>query len=169
MKEKRGQMDISFGMIFSIILIIAVLAIAFYVIRYFTSLSSCASVGLFYTALTKEVDQSWAATTSKSLFSGNVPGSVEYVCFGNLTQQYVQTDRTFRQEILDHYKFTTHDNVFIYPPGTGSCTPDLGNTFVQHAKVDNFFCAKVVSGKVKVTITKNSFDALSTISPALTG
>src|SRR3989344_8357256 len=110
MEEKRGQMDISFGMIFSIILIIAVLAIAFYVIRYFSALSSCTSVGLFYTALTKEVDQSWATTTSKSIFSGNVPGSVDYVCFGNLNQPYPQDDVDLRKNILDRYKFSVHDN-----------------------------------------------------------
>ena len=162
-----GQMEISFGMIFSIILIIAVLGIAFYVIRYFSSLTDCASVGLFYTSLGKNVDQSWAATTSRSLFEGNVPSSVTYVCFGNLTQQPLNAnDDNLIKNIEDHYKFSTHDNVFLYPPGTGSCTPDLGTTFIQHVKVDNFFCSQVSSGKVSITILKNSFDALSTIQPA---
>ena len=60
--NKRGQIDISFGMIFSIILIIAVVGVAFYVINNFIELKKCTEIGLFYDDLKKYIDEAWQST-----------------------------------------------------------------------------------------------------------
>ena len=48
-KSLRGQIQLSFGMIFSIIIIIATIAVAFYVISTFMDTSRCIDVENFYT------------------------------------------------------------------------------------------------------------------------
>ena len=53
--KKRGQLQISFGMIFSIILIIAFVALAVYVIMIFLDTGKCANTGLFKNDLQQEI------------------------------------------------------------------------------------------------------------------
>jgi hypothetical protein len=166
MNAKKGQIEMSFGMIFSIILIIAVVAIGFYVIRYFMSLSTCTSIGLFYSGMQKDVNDAWGASDSRSIFSGNVPGSVKYVCFGNLTETASAGSNEMLQELRKQYAFSTRENIFLYPAGAGSCTPDLGSMNINHAATAYFFCVKTAEGKVQVTISKGSTSSVVIISPA---
>ena len=67
--DKKGQIDISFGMIFSIIIIIATVAIGFYVITYFLNLSSCTKVGLFWNSLNEEVDKAWNSDIAQTVYT----------------------------------------------------------------------------------------------------
>jgi hypothetical protein len=163
MQAKKGQVEMSFGMIFSIILIIAVIGIGFYVIRYFMSLSTCTSTGLFYTSLEKEVNQAWGASASKSIFFGTVPGTVKYVCFGNLSAPIVAGNSDKQQALINKYPFSNKENVFLYPTGSSSCQPDFGSRIVDHVISPKFFCVQAIDNKIKVAITKGSTDSVVSI------
>lgn len=152
---KRGQLEISFGMIFSIIIIIAVLAISFYVIQYFTNLTKCSTLGLFYEDIQKETNTAWQGTTSKSLFVGNVPSQVSYVCFGNMTISPKAADTERYNELRKTYRLSG-SNSFMYPIQK-SCS-GLSEHNINHANIPEFFCIKQVGGKVKVSLEKGAFD-----------
>ena len=91
--DKKGQIDISFGMIFSIIIIIATVAIGFYVITYFLNLSSCTKVGLFWNSLNEEVDKAWNSDIAQTVYTKDVPSGITHVCFGNFTQMPLEIDK----------------------------------------------------------------------------
>ena len=59
--EKRGQIQLSFGMIFSIIIIIATLAVGSYVIYYFWQLNNKLECQLYKNEIQKQIDKIWAA------------------------------------------------------------------------------------------------------------
>jgi hypothetical protein len=162
MRTKKGQLEISFGVIFSIIIIVAVLGVGFYVINHFVSLSRCATIGTFYTDLQKNIDDAWASSSSRSVFAGNLPGSVDYVCFGNLTQTVRSAGDSQRlKDLKDAYKFAESENVFLYP-AKDSCN-NLEKKTIKHMQTDSFFCQQVSKGSVKITISKGSTDALAKI------
>ena len=56
---KRGQMKLSFGMIFSIILIIIFISFAFYAIQKFLSIQNSVQVGKFVNEFQQNVDKIW--------------------------------------------------------------------------------------------------------------
>ena len=159
--KKRGQMEISFGVIFSIIMIIAILATSFYVIKYFTSLSRCSSTGLFYDSLRDEVDTMWKASGGRQLFSYIAPGSVDYACFGNMTTQAKTTDRERFDEIYRTNRLSDY-NLFFYPLTKG-CKA-LNSQHVEHVNIPEFFCVKPVEGEISVILEKDTFDSSVTIS-----
>jgi hypothetical protein len=152
---KRGQLEISFGMIFSIIIIIAVIATSFYVIQYFTNLTKCSTIGLFYEGIQKETNTAWQGTTSKSLFVGNVPSQISYVCFGNMSLSPRSQDVERYNELKKTYRLS-NSNSFMYPTQKGCSS--LGDHNINHANIPEFFCIKQIGGKVKVSLEKGAFD-----------
>lgn len=158
---KRGQLEISFGMIFSIIIIIGVLATSFYVIQYFMKISKCSTVGLFYEGLQDETNKAWQGTTSKTLFTGTVPSSATYVCFGNMTVGSEQIDQGRHDELYRLYR-VSQSNSFMYP-AQKSC-PSVGDHKINHANVQKFFCVKNNQGQVKISLEKDAFDNSVTFS-----
>lgn len=158
--KKRGQIDISFGMIFSIIIIIATIAIGFYVITYFLNLSSCTKIGMFWDSLNGEVDKAWNSDMTQTPFSVDVPSGIKYACFGNFSQMPVgDVDKGLFNE-LKRYS-SPGRNAYLYPTGK-AC--DLAFYTLKHAKTDNFFCVPAKSGEVTIKISKTSFDALVKLS-----
>ena len=63
-KRKKAQIKLSFGMIFSIILIIVFLAFAFYAIKVFLGIQNTAQIGKFISDLKSDVDRVWKSTES---------------------------------------------------------------------------------------------------------
>ena len=78
---KRGEIYISFGMIFSVILIIAIIGVSFYAINYFLNLGKCAEISLFYQGFQNEIDEAWSSEIVKTTFVGKLPVEIESVCF----------------------------------------------------------------------------------------
>jgi hypothetical protein len=144
-------------MIFSIIIIIATIAIAFYVISYFLNLNRCTQVGLFYSALNSEVNKAWEGDITQKTFTQGIPNPVEKVCFGNFSQSYQKVDAAEYDYLR---RFWRQDkNVFLYP-ASSSCDSNLAFFKLSHVKTDEFFCAPVKSGKITIKIIKTQFDPL---------
>ncbi|MEI6731951.1 MAG: hypothetical protein WCK90_04705, partial [archaeon] len=82
---KRGQFELSFGMIFSILIIVFTIAVAAYVIMSFMGTTNCTTAGTLYSDLQKQVDAAWNSEISQNVFTGKLPSGITEVCFGNLT------------------------------------------------------------------------------------
>jgi len=155
--KKRGQLQISFGMIFSIIIIIALVATAFYVITYFLNLSKCTQILSFYQNLDDRVKRAWAADIVQETFSGNLPRGIESVCLGNLTQDFGDYE-TERQSFSRFYR-NSENNIFLFPTEE-ACGKEGGSFNLKKARADSFFCLPVSDGKASIQLAKGSLDAL---------
>ena len=113
--KKRGQqmMGMPFGMIFSIILIVVFVVIAFIAVGSFLDIGRSAAVGLFYTELQDAVDNSWRGQSSETTFKINLPSEIKTICFSNLS-----SDMTGEQEYYDQIKnYDVYEaNTFLIPP-----------------------------------------------------
>ena len=159
MKEKKGQIQISFGMIFSIIIIIATVAVAFYVISYFLDMNNCNKIVTCWTSLNAEVDKMWNSDGGQKLVTLELPSGIEKVCFGNFTQMPTPEDKAVFLEMEIYGR--SGRNAYLYPPGKA-----CDNAFysLTHARTDKFFCVPVKSGKASVRISKTSSEALVKLS-----
>lgn len=132
-RGKRGQgvMSLPFGMIFSIILIIIFVVIAFYVIKNWLDLQKCTKVGLFYDDLQDKVNEAYSGTGYADWMEISLPSGVEEVCFADLTKR--QSGK-FRQEYDEIERFKFYDaNTFMYPGGE-ACEIEYHNT--NHLDMD---------------------------------
>lgn len=166
MKNKRGEiLGMSFGMIFSIILIIAFVATAFYVIKYFINTSNCAQVGSFYTELQQEIDAMWNSEGGSKTFSAALPAGIKYVCFANFSaSKNTNGLATAQRQIpnlaydeLFRYK-SIKANIFAYP--TKKSCQSFRYAFIQHATFEqNPQCHLNKDGKVLITLQKDTGEA----------
>ncbi|RMD46115.1 hypothetical protein D6829_00395 [Candidatus Pacearchaeota archaeon] len=112
---KRGQqiMGMPFGVIFSIILIVVFIVIAFIAIGSFLDIGRKSSVGLFYKDLQEAVDNAWESQSAEFDFKINLPSGIKKVCFANLSKTINSND-----EVYDEIeRYSVYDaNVFLYPP-----------------------------------------------------
>lgn len=146
--NKRGQLQLSFSMIFSIFIIIVTLAVAFYVIREFVQTSSCSSIQLYYDALEREIDKVWRSSGAQLTFSHAVPSSVKAVCFGNPAE----LESRFAAEKSALGRFAGQEkNAFIVPLQCGTQT---SARTVQHAVIEKAFCVPAVKEKVSFRLQK---------------
>ena len=159
-KAKRGNIEISFGMMFSIILIIAFIAVAGFAIMKFLSIKDCAMIGIFKEELKKEIDIAWKGQEKSSVFESNLPSGIKEVCFvdfsksgNNNIEQYNKAKK------YEHLNF----NMF-FSPYDGIC-PDLGSFYIEHIDIGkitstkNPYCIKN-KGKIKLKIEKSFGDIL---------
>ena len=157
--SKRGQFQISFGMIFSIFIIIAIIAVAGYVIyKVFIPTASCIETGLFHEPLEDHIDKAWQSTIHSSIFKGSLPAGIEQVCFGDIRQassQYSEISRDF---------INSNGNVFLYPPHK-ACESSLASKKLEHVKINGFFCIQVKEGEIQIKTSKDQFEALVNIQP----
>ena len=80
-RGKRTQMDLSYGMIFSIILIIVFLFFAFYAIRAFLRVNDTANVATFTSTLQEDIDDMWRGAQGSQTLSYGLPSKIAKVCF----------------------------------------------------------------------------------------
>ncbi len=159
-KEKRGQevFGMSFGVIFAIIIIVAILAVGFYVISYFLNLQKCTETALLYDGLQKEIDKAWKSSIYQDIFKAKTPRGITYICFGSLSAAGA-IDNAKKNEIIDYGDPLTEDNMFIYPP-TKACSAELYSYKLGHVAIEGFFCVKSENGEANIEMSKGSFEPL---------
>ena len=159
-RGKRGQevFGMSFGVIFAIILIVAILAVGFYVISYFLNLQKCTETALLYNDLQAEVDNAWKSSIYQDIFEAKTPRGITYLCFGSLRADG-GVDNSRKNEIIDYGDPLTDDNMFIYPP-TKACSAELYSYKLSHVAIDGFFCVKSENGEANIKMSKGGFDSL---------
>lgn len=165
--EKKGQMKLSFGMIFSIILIIIFLSFSFFAISKFLTLGNTAQIAKFANNLQTDIDKAWKGTQSSQEKEYILPSKIEYVCFADYSNypngengryiEFYSDLKQFHQEV---------ENMFFYPIGSSE---GLNSKEIKHIDLektilkDNPYCVKNNDGKVSIVIEKEYGEALVTL------
>lgn len=156
MTMRKGDFNLSFNMILSIIIIASVVAVAAYTISYFIEVKECSDLGLFARDFQDSVDRAWNADiVEKEVFAHVLPGSVDAICLGNVSLG------VGRPEYRELRIFSQRDaNLFFYP--RQDC--ELTHAKIEHLQLDGFKCLAVEDGRFSVELNKGSFDALVRLS-----
>lgn len=165
MKNKRGKkgvMQLPFGMIFSIILIVVFIAVAIYAISAFLGWKKCAEIGMFKEDLQEEIDRAWNSEQSSKVFDRSLPSDVKEVCFIEL-----ETGKGEKYEELKQYGYVKA-NVFFWP--LEKACKGLEAFEIKHLDIkkitekENPYCVNVVKGRIEVKIEKGFYDAIVKVS-----
>src|SRR3989338_2314213 len=161
MKEK-GQLQLSFGMIFSIIIIIATLAVAFYVIRVFLTTSDCEQIQILYRDLDKEVDAVWRSPAAQTTFIHDVPSSIRSLCFGD---PRLLSPKKYPRESAELARYAFPDrNVHATPEN--DCGKSATAHSLAHVSFTSPFCVSPIKGKISLKLSKsNPSQSQVTLSP----
>jgi hypothetical protein len=141
-KNCKGQANISFGMIFSIILIIIFLAFGFYAIKKFIDLQQTIQIETFLKDLQNDVDKMWKSVQGSQEVSYTLPTKATAVCFQN--------------DEFQNLKFVSVNPI----PGKQINNLDILNTI----KDENPLCIQNTKGKIKMRLTKDYGETLVTVS-----
>ena len=80
-KNRRGSIELSFGMIFSIILIIVFISVAFYAITKFLDFQNIIKIEKFGDDLQKDIDDLWKSDQGSYEKEYSLPLKIQSVCF----------------------------------------------------------------------------------------
>lgn len=138
--KNRGQMQLSFGMIFSIFLIIIFFAFAFYAIKNFVNIGKDAQISKFANDLQTDVDRVWRSSKSSQEETYSLPDKITSVCFRN---------NEFENLIFSSEEFIAPKNIEHLDIGTMTAS---GN-----------YCIDNLDGKVKLILKKDFGETLVTI------
>jgi len=180
--KKRGQaiFGMSFSVIFSIIIIVFIIATAFFAIKHFLGLNQCTQVGFFYSELQEEIEGAWASSPGSEysdIYEGKLPASglfsskIEYVCFGSLSPQVSGEYQNEQAAIIDYLGYDETDNNFFFYPPEKACGGDLSSFKLKcrDGKTDcmqtssSFFCVPNSDGKVSIKLEKLGTESMVTV------
>lgn len=166
-KSKKSQQSIgmSFGVIFSIILIIFFLLISFIAIRAFLGTKDCTQVGIFLSDFESEVTNTWNSQGVATDFKRTLPTEVEYVCF-------IDFSKNPKGEFKDIYNRLSYyegsgANLFFYPKDSACNT---AYKIIKHLDMEtitksiNPNCVPVEKGVIRMNLEKGFNDRLVKVS-----
>lgn len=162
--KKRGQLKLSFGMIFSIILIIIFIAFAFYAVQKFIDVQKSVQIGKFASDFQNDIDKIWKGSQGLQEKEYFLPKKISFVCFADYSSNEKGQNRNFYDELkLVYYE---NENLFFYPIGSAE---GIGGKEMKHidltktTETENPLCAKNIEGRISFTIQKDFNEALVTI------
>lgn len=158
---KQAQIKMSFGMIFSIILIIIFLGFAFYAINLFLGTQKTIQIGQFVDGLQKDVEDMWRSQQGNTALTKNkLPSAIEKICFIDFSKK-ANTEKEIYGE-LERYS-ETGENLFLYPLKNAR---GLGRNQVNHLDIErttqnkNPLCFENKEGKINLQIKIDFGDSL---------
>ena len=165
-KSRRSQMQLSFGMIFSIILIIIFISFAFYAITKLLEWQRIQKVTSFINDFERDIDRMWKAGGSQEV-SYVLPSRIKKVCFIDYLgdKKEGRDDEGVWRE-MDSF-FNEKENMFFYPENSGG---KIKARFIRNIDLKkitsekNPFCFKNSEGKLKMRIKMSPEESLVTIS-----
>ena len=139
----KGQMKMSFGMIFSIILIVIFLAFAFYAIKKFLEFQDTLKIEKFFDELQADVNKTWAGEMSSDPRNYYLPKKINSVCFTDDEYEnlYFKSENIIRGTNIEYINITA---------------------ITDNGKEDPF-CILNENGKTQMTIKKDFGEILVTI------
>jgi len=167
-KNSQGIFGLSFGMIWSIILIVFFIISAFIGIRAFLNFQKNATIGLFMDGLQSRINEAWNSQSIQNFrYNSTLPGGVEYVCFINLSATTPKNASNIEKSIFEDITGGAVDyskNFYIYAPDK-----DYSIKWANIKHVDlsqkNPICIEVLSGgKVSIKMERNFEDPLVSVS-----
>jgi type II secretory pathway pseudopilin PulG len=159
--HKKGQIQLSFGMIFSVIIIAIVLFVAVYVLMNFIKTRDCVQLGTFNQNLVNEIQRAYNSQGQSLTFQGSLPAKITSVCFGNLEGPSAQVDKSKQQYFKA--RSMTSKNLFFYP-SLESCSNNINAYLLEHIQLSEFFCISSSAGKVELRISKEPLEAFVELS-----
>lgn len=159
-------MKISFGMIFSIILIVIFIAVAFYGISKFLDYQKRIQIGQFVNYFQEDVKKMNSPGSISQDYS--LPNAIEYICFADVLKKSSGDYAEFYNE----FKLSSSGgdkNMFFYPKkaAEGYNSIKLENINLENiTNIENPYCIKNEKGQVKINIKMNLGENLVTITKA---
>ena len=162
-RGRKAQMQISFGMIFSIILIIVFLGFAFYAIKTFLGFQNEAKAAKMIDDLKAEVTETWESSVSSQKQEYLVPSSADFVCFVDFNSDAVGENSALFSEL--ERTNTGNENFAFYPVEfTGFESAVIEHIDIEKTTAEeNPLCIKASNGKVSFILKKDYGEALITI------
>jgi hypothetical protein len=168
--RKAEIMGLSFNMIFSIILIIVFIVVAWIAIKIFWNPSECALLdrsqeGIFKTDLQNAINDAWNSETTNSEFKITLPGKIQYVCFLN----FDSTKTGSYTEFVNDMTLFGRGNLYLYP--SKKACDGFRSLTLQHINIEeitkneNPYCVEN-KNNAKLKIEKGFYDKLVKISKA---
>ena len=154
-------MKLSFGMIFSIILIIIFISFAFYAIQKFLGIQDAVKVGQFADGLKSDIYKMWNANQGSQKIEYFLPKKIEYVCFVDYSSPKKGVNQEFYMELKQLYY--EYENLIFYPVGSAEAINAIEIKHIDIEKItekENPFCVENIKGKVKMTIKKDYGESL---------
>jgi len=167
-KGKRAQQvfGMSFGVIFSIILIVFILVVAGIAINHFLNLKKCTQIGLFIEDVQADIDKAWNSQKYIDKADYSLPSNLEYVCFANLSNS-VHGGEIENKVYSDIGIYElSKGNMFFYPREKACNMPYINLKHINInaiTKIKNPYCIPIKGGKITFNIEKEFNDALVTI------
>jgi len=155
-------MQLSFGMIFSILLIIFFVAIAFYAIKVLLNAQDNLKVSKFKLDLQNEIDKIWKSSKTSQEFGGNnlLPSKVKKVCVVDFSNPAIGDEELYKKL---KQSFWENENLFFYPTA-GQDAMFIKNLDLEKTTAsENPLCFDVLNSKVKFILEKNFGESLVTI------
>lgn len=150
-RKKAQMMQMPFGVIFSILLIVIFIVVAFFAIKHFLGVKNCVQINTFVEDLQNEVDKVWRLTsTSGNSFPASLPSGIKYVCFADLNKA---TNGEYKQLANEFKGNLQQNNLFFYPPGKSCGNPSANIEHInlpELIKDKNPYCFE---NKEKVSIS----------------
>lgn len=159
---KLAQQQLSFGMIFSIILIIVFLAFAIYGITAFLKIQDSAKISSFVNEIQIDINNAWKSSQSSEVKEYSLPSKILMACFADfsLGAEKKGENSFVYDEIKKAYE--GNENMFFYP---------LKSTTIESVKIENInideitsqenpFCLSNEKGKIRLKLVKDFTDTL---------
>lgn len=154
-KKAQQILGMSFSMIFSILLIIFFVVVAFIAINAFLKTKRCAEIGLFVDDFQTEIKRAWNSQKDSFEFKTRLPTNIDYVCFANLSLGLKGPNRDIGEE-LSIYE-VKQANTFFYPAGKACEMTYMTIKYLDLEKIislENPYCIQVQEGIVKIRVEK---------------
>ncbi len=152
-KGKRAQMEIGFGVIFSIILIVVFISFAIFGIIKFLDTQSNIQAEAFKKKLQDDINSAYMSVSVSNPVKYDVPRNVQKVCFIRDRLVYEGGD--------------LYENMYFVPErkydGALLKNIDIIKILSNPESSGEEFCVSANSGKIAVTLKKSSGDTLVTI------
>ncbi|MCX6750470.1 MAG: hypothetical protein NTZ83_03360, partial [Candidatus Pacearchaeota archaeon] len=129
-KNSKAQMQIGFGMIFSIVLIIIFIAFAIYAISKFLGIQRFAQVEKFKSDFQEDIEKMWKSTQGSQRVEYFIPKKIEQVCFVP-DRKNVMTGKM--------------ENMYFVPD-------DFSSYFLENVDITGQLCINPAGGKISMTI-----------------
>ncbi|MFH1365163.1 MAG: hypothetical protein ABIH28_01095 [archaeon] len=151
--KKSGQLDLSFGLIFSVILIVVFLGFAIYAIIGFLGMKEKIEIGKFLNDLQSNVNTYWKANQGTDQFSYFLPVGIKEVCFLNKETSGIGPKENIYDE-LEKY-LSEGDNLIFYPIGSAKSVKSAKIEHIDLAemtKQENPLCFENKNGKTTLSL-----------------
>jgi hypothetical protein len=160
-KRGEGAIGMSFGWLFSLLLIVFFIFAAIYGIKAFLNMASCSKVGTFYESLQDKVDEAYRSSSSDFQMDVNIPG-INMICFANLSEEITGSLEAYEE--IEKYEIYGA-NTFLLPTQK-SC--DMPYKTIKHLNISKTTLSKNplcfdISDEGKLRIIKGYYDKSITI------